>query len=279
MKKLVPFECLKKLSWIVSRIINLFLAVIRVIFYVFIHPKKVGQLCFTLFSTFNEFYQFSHGRLKNFDSTQTAQKLAQSRIFAESNYFNLDLRVSRPQETLVMASLTKYFSPEKIFEIGTYNGFSTLHFAFNSPPTATIYTLDLPPEFNILANTVHTEISYDDLQVIRLSQENIKKRIYKNHPLESKIIELFGDSRTFDFSPYYGKMDMIFIDGNHSYDYVKSDTENAFKMLSPNGIILWHDFDYIVHKEVFRYLNQLAKEKEICYIPKTRFVLYLSKKF
>ncbi|MBL8012699.1 MAG: class I SAM-dependent methyltransferase, partial [Candidatus Omnitrophica bacterium] len=71
-----------------------------------------------------------------------------------------------------------------------------------------------------------------------------------------------------------GKIDLVFIDGNHSYEFVKSDTENALEMLSEKGVIIWHDYDYIIHKDVFRYLNKLAKTHKIYSIPHTRFAIY-----
>ena len=38
-----------------------------------------------------------------------------------------------------------------------------------------------------------------------------------------------------------GPYDLIFIDANHAYEFVKKDFENALKMISPNGIIAMHD--------------------------------------
>jgi predicted O-methyltransferase YrrM len=39
-----------------------------------------------------------------------------------------------------------------------------------------------------------------------------------------------------------GKFDFIFIDGDHSTEGIKVDTEFCEKILNPNGIIAWHDF-------------------------------------
>lgn len=52
------------------------------------------------------------------------------------------------------------------------------------------------------------------------------------------------DSKKFDFSKI-GKFDLIFIDGDHGYPDVKSDTENAFKLLKDEtSVIVWHDYRY-----------------------------------
>jgi predicted O-methyltransferase YrrM len=241
-----------------------------------VHPRQFTRLAFSLFSTINEFYQFTHGRLYNFQKTQTYLDLKDKKIFAQCNFFNADSKVARPIETQILAALTRYFNPKTVFEIGTYNGFSAFHFAYNSSPETKIYTLDLPPDYNF--TKPHREklgrYSYDDLLVVQLSKETKDKRIYRGHPGEKKIVELFGDSMYFDFSPYYGKIDFVFIDGCHAYSYVRSDTENAFKMLSPTGVILWHDFDYIVHRDVFKFLNRLVEERKIYSIPHTRFAIY-----
>jgi len=38
--------------------------------------------------------------------------------------------------------------------------------------------------------------------------------------------------------------DLIFIDGSHTQEYVKNDTELALRLVQKNnGIILWHDYD------------------------------------
>jgi hypothetical protein len=49
---------------------------------------------------------------------------------------------------------------------------------------------------------------------------------------------------------------MIFIDGNHYYDYVKSDSENALGCLRAGGLIVWHDYGMI--EDVSRAVDELA---------------------
>jgi predicted O-methyltransferase YrrM len=264
-----------KVLWYARNLLNFVIACVRIFFYCLRHPRKAGTLAFHFFSTINEFYQSSHGALENFETTRTFLDLQKKNSFAQSNYFNFDSQVARPVESQVLAALTKHFNPTRIFEIGTYSGFTTLHFAYNTSDDAKIYTLDLPPEGPAPKTDVnHAQYSYDDYLVVKLSRENIQKRIYRAHPLEKKIIDVFGDSMYFDFTPYHDKMDLIFIDGSHAHAYVKSDTENAFKMLAPGGVIIWHDYDYIIHRDVFKYLNSLSKQHKVYSIPNTRFAIY-----
>jgi predicted O-methyltransferase YrrM len=260
-----------KIAWYLVNLRNLIIAAIGTLIHCVLHPKQFAKLFFSLFSTLNEFYQVSHGRLQNFEDSPLYGIIKKDNVFCRSNVFNIEAIVTRPNETQILSTLACALKPRAVFEIGTYNGFTTLHLAYNTPEDSKIFTLDLPPDFEVKDKTHY---SYDDLQVVELSKKNIARRVYRKDPLNRKIVELFGDSEQFDFSPYYGKIDMVFIDGNHSYPYVKSDTENAFKMLSEQGIIVWHDFDYIIHRDVFKYLNQLAREYKIYSIPHTRFAIY-----
>ena len=57
-----------------------------------------------------------------------------------------------------------------------------------------------------------------------------------------KICQLFGNSITFDYSPYENAIDLVVVDADHSYDFVRPDTESAFRLLRPGGTILWDDY-------------------------------------
>ena len=267
----------KKVLAYFKRLCLLTIASVRVLIHCLFHPEKLYMLLFSFYSTINAFYQNSHGHLRNFAGTLTFQQIKDKSIFARCNYFSSDLDIAYPVETQILGVLVAYFKPKKIFDIGTYNGFTTLHFAYNTDDDAVIYTLDLPPDFIASTKEKMAKYAYDDLMAVDLSTRNINKRMYKNDPQGAKIRELFGDSMAFDFTPFHGKMDLIFIDGNHSYPYVRSDTENAFKMLAKGGVIIWHDFDYIIHRDIFKYLNHLSEKQKIYSIPNTRFAIYSEK--
>jgi len=115
----------------------------------------------------------------------------------------------------------------------------------------------------------------EDELILQNRNNSPKDLEHHTHNRSKKIIELFGNSMTFDFSQYHGKMDFIFIDANHSYAYVKSDTENALKMLSEHGVILWHDYDFI-HPGVFKLINEVARDRKIYYIERTRYAIMIS---
>jgi hypothetical protein len=148
----------------------------------------------------------------------------------------------------VLCTIARLVQPKTFFEIGTYLGETTLAVARHNPD-ATIYTLDLPsPEARKSA-------------VLEMSDEYLFDRwdrgsAFKDTPESKRIKQLTGDSATFDFGPYIGKIDLAFIDASHTYSYVKSDTEAVLKILSSTGTIVWHD--YPSYPGVYAYLNELG---------------------
>ena len=166
-----------------------------------------------------------------------------------------------------IASLIRFLNPERIFEIGTFNGNTTLQMAVNSKPDCKICTLDLPSGKREGSGTKYS-LAEDDKKYV-----GSPEIVFLGTPHEKKITRLFGDSAQFDFRPYYGQMDFIFIDGSHAYDYVKNDTEQAFRMLGPKGMIVWDDYD-ASWPEVIRYLDELALKEKIVWIRGTGLCLY-----
>lgn len=138
-------------------------------------------------------------------------------------------------ELLSLASLVKASGAERIFEIGTFDGRSSRAMAMNLPAEGRLFTLNLPP------GTDSNEAGHRSVD----TELNIKVQSgfrFANTSESSKIQQLFGDSATFDFSPYAGLMDFVFIDGCHESNYVESDTQAAIRMTRlSGGWIIWHD--------------------------------------
>lgn len=153
-------------------------------------------------------------------------------------------------ELVVIVRLTRRQQPQQVFEIGTFNGRTTLNIAANCGEQTTIYSLDLPWEEAL--NTALPLVKRDKLFIDK-KQSGAR---FIGTPYEKKIVQLYGDSARFDFSPYFGKVDVIFIDGSHSYDYVLNDSWVALKLLrNSRGLIIWHDYNGC--EGVTRALNEL----------------------
>jgi predicted O-methyltransferase YrrM len=142
-----------------------------------------------------------------------------------------------PLELIIIDQLIAKHSPERLFEIGTFDGRTTLNMAVNSRAGAHVYTLDLPGEQ--ASSTALRIESYEKMYV----EKPVSGARFIGKPCASKITQLYGDSATFDFKPYENSIDFVFVDASHSYEYVINDTRVALRLLrSGKGIIVWHDF-------------------------------------
>jgi predicted O-methyltransferase YrrM len=181
--------------------------------------------------------------------------------------------VADVKELCYLAMITRVLAPKRVFEIGTYHGRTALNFALNSPVDCEVLTLDLPPDAQ--ATLVHRT----DKQVA-MSRVNHVGYDFRNHPASSKIRQLWGDSMTFDFSPFAGTVDLVFVDGAHHYEAVLSDTQNALKLLSNSGtaVIIWHDFgnfgDYF---DVVRAILDSEVGSSVFQLEDTQLAVYLRK--
>jgi len=156
------------------------------------------------------------------------------------------------EELAFIARLAKRRNPKTIFEIGTFNGRTTLNLAANSPEDTKVYTLDLPRE---KLESTKLPITLGDKKFI--DKDNIGSK-FIGTDCERKIIQLYGDSATFDFSPYYNTIDLVFVDGSHSYEYELNDSRKALKLLrNGKGVILWHDYGSPTWPGVTKALDEL----------------------
>jgi hypothetical protein len=157
-----------------------------------------------------------------------------------------------------MCMLCQILKPKTILEIGTLGGASALHWAGNAPD-ADIYTLDLPPD--AVPSLVVTEM---DRHIVSDHKET-RRMAFEGKPEASRIHCLYGDSATFDFSPFVGKIDLLFIDGAHSYDYVRNDTLRASRCCKPGSVIAWHDYGRVGFNGVSKWLHEFARQGRTIY--------------
>ncbi len=169
------------------------------------------------------------------------------------------------QDLYALLRVVRWLKPRKIFEIGTFNGFTTAHLVMNSQ--AEVYTLDLPLE---LATDL---VDYNSNDMKLLHQRDQIGMFYQNMDVKGRIHQLFGDSRKFDFAPYRESADVVLIDACHHYDCVISDSRHALEILGERGAILWHDFANLI--DVTRACKHLAKVMPIMHIEGTWLALHL----
>jgi len=153
-------------------------------------------------------------------------------------------------ELYVLASVVRHAQPRAILEIGTFHGRTTLNLAANAPPDCVTYTLDLPVAE--LERTAHA-VEPQERQFI---EKPASGDLFQGTEEAARIRQIFGDSATFDFSPYARSIDVVFVDGSHSYEYVRNDSLRALEVIRPGGVILWHDYG-VLYPGCTRALNEL----------------------
>jgi predicted O-methyltransferase YrrM len=159
--------------------------------------------------------------------------------------------------------ICRALQPRVVFEIGTLHGYTALHFALNSPSDAVIYTLDLPQDRRV-DPVLHTTVM--DESHIRAGT-HAQRRVFEGTEARERIRPLYGDSAQFDFAPYHQAVDFFFIDGAHSYEYVASDTRNAFDCVRSGGVVAWHDFGRAGVNGVTRLVGEVARVREVHAVP------------
>jgi predicted O-methyltransferase YrrM len=168
----------------------------------------------------------------------------------------------------LLATIAGALNPKKIFETGTFRGVGTLTMALNAPQ-ADIYTLDLPIDYT--ATEVET-LSKGDKEWVRLSRTSTGFA-FQGHPAAVRIHQLRANSLTFTPRPELTNIDLCFIDGGHSYECIKADTETALKVLSPTGVIVWDDYTWFIDG-VSQYLTELRKTLPLHRIAGSQLVIY-----
>lgn len=181
-------------------------------------------------------------------------------IVISNKWFSTDS--SYTKDLITLCTICKIINPYKIFEIGTFDGFTAYHFALNSSERTEVYTLDLPKTYcdSELAMTIIDRNHID-------SYRGMSKYIFSGTPAERKINCLFGDSAKYDFTQHYKQIDVFFIDGAHSYEYVRSDSINALNCVRKGGVIIWHDYGRYGVNGVAKWLHELRKKNEVFSVP------------
>jgi predicted O-methyltransferase YrrM len=86
---------------------------------------------------------------------------------------------------------------------------------------------------------------FDEVVTVEYDIKNIAN--YSNRELlhnQNKEYFIYGssiDESVINKAKAFGEFDAVFIDGNHSYEYVKLDWENYSKLVKKGGIVSFHD--------------------------------------
>jgi hypothetical protein len=183
---------------------------------------------------------------KSTSKTDGVDTIPIASLYTILGHKKIDIRLAiQPQEDgtlptneiMALLAVAILSSPKAVLEIGTFMGNTTQQLAINLPD-AIIHTVDLPLDFNPI-NDLHAEIKKDDFHLIAKRDVG---RDYRGTIVQTQIRQYYSDTAIWDFSNAKGAS-FFFIDGSHTYEYCKNDSERCYELCQGNGVFLWHDCD------------------------------------
>jgi len=143
------------------------------------------------------------------------------------------------QSIAVLSSIARNPSFEVFAEIGVFMGRSFLTFLLSNP------NLNGVAVDTFQGTTGEHEEILKNVPSLRKAFEANLERFYVS--CRASIFE--GDSREIHTAFSDNSFDFIFIDGNHTYDYVKSDINNWYPKVKPGGILMGHDYNPLTNTQ------------------------------
>jgi predicted O-methyltransferase YrrM len=151
-----------------------------------------------------------------------------------------------PEEFMML--LKHLDNPERLLEIGTFQGGSLLLFCQYSSPTATIISIDLPGGPYGGGYGPEQKLVYQRFAEWQQQLHLLQMNSHDQSTL-SEVRRILGDQR----------LDFLFIDGDHTYEGVKADFAMYSPLVRRGGKIAFHDI-IEHHKDPTVGVHQFWKE-------------------
>lgn len=168
-----------------------------------------------------------------------------------------------------LGALVRGLQPRTVLEFGTYLGVSAYAMALNAPAGSRIFTVDLPDETQ---GNSRGELDSLDQRHVATSRHRVGEA-FLGTVVEGSITQLRADSLTFRAETAVQDVDLVYVDGGHSLPVITRDTDNAFRVLSAAGTIIWDDYFHL-YPDVVQFLDQLAGTHELHSIAGTNYVVF-----
>lgn len=187
------------------------------------HPVRFAEFSLAFGdSTMRELVRLKHGfggglpRLDLLDLFPAFNESVAPYAFLEGGSTTIDLAL--------LKALARRYEHCRYFEIGSWRGESIANVA------------------SVASECISLSLSDDEMRQAGWTDRHVATARFFSRQLKN-VVHIGHDSKTFDYTPYLGTCDLVFIDGDHSYDGVRSDTENAFRLLrNERSVIVWHDY-------------------------------------
>ena len=172
-----------------------------------------------------------------------------SKYLNSSNSFILEIGVHRGDFS---KELLKNFNPKKLVLVDPWLAFDEVEY-----------------ENSFYGN------KYKDGQKIQNEFYKEVMKIFESEILNNKV-EIIRDISENFFNKNKAKFDLIYIDGNHLYDFVKGDISNSLECLSEDGIIVLDDYKLKGWWKdgVTKAVDFFIREKKICFLEKHNLFNY-----
>jgi len=145
-------------------------------------------------------------------------------------------------------------------EIGVHNGCSMAYILQSKYKIDKCYGIDLFKN-TFYKDKLNKNYIYNNLQ--KINKNNNEIILFEGNSSNKDIIKKFKNT----------KIDLLFIDGDHTYEGVKKDFYNYYPFLSNNGIIVFDDFNEAPsNKGVFKFINELLKNEKKYFKGNYRFI-------
>ena len=245
---------MNRMNRLLQAVSTILLAVVRVI----IRPQWTREFIASVYSFRPIPYSNTISRIRLQDAVPNSENLCVTLRKCFLQHGNMT-----GEEIIAIGLLVRWKRPKRVFEFGTFNGNTTFQIALNADSDCRIETLNLP-----LGHGETVLVSSEQDKMVHPKSMGLEL-VFSGEPEAERIHQWYGDSATFDFSPFYGQFEFVLVDAGHEYEYVKFDTRNALKLLTKNGgLIVWHDFPNA--PGVVAWLEELSRKIRIVHINNTR---------
>ncbi|RCW50853.1 class I SAM-dependent methyltransferase [Paenibacillus prosopidis] len=153
-----------------------------------------------------------------------------------------------------LVAFSRTFHPKTVIEFGIQRGATAKCILDNSPWIEKYIGIDLLPG-------TQTTVSIQQVEVPQIAGEYVKD--------DPRIELILKPNGTRDLSPEdLPAVDLILIDGDHSYEGVLFDTRLARQIIRKGGIICWHDYGNSLVPDVTKIIDELNLKEgnSICLI-------------
>ena len=129
-----------------------------------------------------------------------------------------------PLDLALLRGLAEKYAVVNYLEIGTWRGESVANVA------------------PLVKHAVSVNLSDEEMRAMGRGGDYIRLHRFLSDGL-TNVRHVQANSLNFDFGSLGIRFDMVFIDGDHHYEMVRSDTGKVYEVLQQEqGIIVWHDY-------------------------------------